>query len=165
MPSSRVSFPPRHGTLVSCIAGRFFITEPLGKPLLSHPLPFLESPLLLILTLYGKCGRAGGQWSSGPKGHTLHCQNYRAVLLRFLFFFFYFPTRLGFYWGFFPRLANKHSLCVVTQPFLCARALVSFHICIRTPLLLYLCSTFITSFNFNCPLKGPHLQLWSHLRL
>ena len=48
-------------------------------------LPFLESPLLpLILNLYGKCGRAGGQCSSGPKGHTLHCQNYLAVLLRFL---------------------------------------------------------------------------------
>ena len=53
-------------------------------PSVSPPLPFLESPLLLILTLYGKCGRAGGQWSSGPKGHTLHCQNYLAVLLRFL---------------------------------------------------------------------------------
>ena len=32
MPSSRGSSPPRDGTCVSCIAGRFFTTEPPGKP-------------------------------------------------------------------------------------------------------------------------------------
>ena len=31
-PSSRGSSPPRDGTCVSCIAGRFFTTEPPGKP-------------------------------------------------------------------------------------------------------------------------------------
>ena len=38
MPSSRGSFWPRDGTCVSCgfcIAGRFFTTEPPGKPILS----------------------------------------------------------------------------------------------------------------------------------
>ena len=33
MPSSRVSSQPRERTLVSCIASRFFISEPPGKPL------------------------------------------------------------------------------------------------------------------------------------
>ena len=32
MPSSRVSSQPRDGTQTSCIAGRFFTTEPPGKP-------------------------------------------------------------------------------------------------------------------------------------
>ena len=32
MPSSRESSQPRDWTRISCIAGRFFTTEPLGKP-------------------------------------------------------------------------------------------------------------------------------------
>ena len=36
MPSSRGSFQPRNQTHISCTAGRFFITEPLGKPSFKH---------------------------------------------------------------------------------------------------------------------------------
>ena len=78
------AFSPRHGTRVSCIAGRFFLSLSHGGKPLVLPLPFLESSLFpLILTLYGKCGRAGGHGSSGPRV-PLHCQNYLAALLGFL---------------------------------------------------------------------------------
>ena len=36
MPSSRGSSQPRDRTCISVLAGRFFITEPLGKPLLKE---------------------------------------------------------------------------------------------------------------------------------
>ena len=36
MPSSRGSSPPRDRTYISCIEGRFFTIEPLGKPKHSH---------------------------------------------------------------------------------------------------------------------------------
>ena len=37
MPSSRGTSQPRDQIWVSCIAGKFFTTEPLGKPLLTSP--------------------------------------------------------------------------------------------------------------------------------
>ena len=37
--SSRGSSPPRDGTHGSCLSGKFFITEPPGKPLATHWLP------------------------------------------------------------------------------------------------------------------------------
>ena len=36
VPSSRGSSQPRHQTQVSCIAGGFLVTEPLGKPRQAH---------------------------------------------------------------------------------------------------------------------------------
>ena len=52
MPSSREYFPPKNQTLISCITGGLFITEPAGKPIsrtkyhlrrpLSQPMSHLE---------------------------------------------------------------------------------------------------------------------------
>ena len=57
MPSSRGSFQPRNQTHISCIAGRFFITEPLGKPRFKH--------LSLRITLQG---------TASPEGSVRRCQ-------------------------------------------------------------------------------------------
>ena len=46
MPSSRGSPQPRDGTWISCIAGRFFTTEPPEKPSLSPPTSNCLSPPL-----------------------------------------------------------------------------------------------------------------------
>ena len=45
VPFSRGSSKPRDQTQVSCISGRFFTTEPLGKPIVIIPL-FLYSDYL-----------------------------------------------------------------------------------------------------------------------
>ena len=57
MPSSRGSFQPRNQTHISCTAGRFFITEPLGKPRFKH------------LSL-----RFTSQGTASPEGSVHRCQ-------------------------------------------------------------------------------------------
>ena len=48
MPSSRASSLPRDRTHIPCIAGRFFTTEPPGKPLLHCSGPVFKSRLLYL---------------------------------------------------------------------------------------------------------------------
>ena len=61
MPSSRGSSQPRDQTQVSCIASRFFTTEPPGKPLgLDYPFPMFSHMWYVLcnsrLTLHVRTG-------------------------------------------------------------------------------------------------------------
>ena len=53
MPSSRGSSPPRDQICACCIAGGFFTTEALGKPLQYHPkgmfFPFLNFEAIVMM--------------------------------------------------------------------------------------------------------------------
>ena len=65
MPSSRRSSPPRDRTYISCIAGRFFITEPPGKPLavmldLRNPMSPQAWPVNALQQTLAACALLGG---------------------------------------------------------------------------------------------------------
>ena len=53
-PSSRKSFLPRDRTQVSCITGRFFTTEPLGKPL-ADVIKYLKVERLSWVIWWAQC--------------------------------------------------------------------------------------------------------------
>ena len=61
----RVSSPPRDRTYISCIAGRFFITEPPGKPLavmldLRNPMSPQAWPVNALQQTLAACALLGG---------------------------------------------------------------------------------------------------------
>jgi len=77
---SRVSFQPRDWTCVSCIAGRFFITEPPGKPFNCILFLFKDrlTPLSLWNTLWSvsvckiQCLNIPGAWQMKIKQEADH---------------------------------------------------------------------------------------------